>query len=366
MGKRKIKNSQVYGFDDNAYTLYNSETSAFSAAQTIASTASSGILLTTLRYKSGSGSTYGDYRGRHLKVYRNGIVLTQGVDYYELPLSSLETTGASAVKFADWAVSGAPTIRFETLSPISDDASVAYASVAGIAYSALTVSDATNVAHATSATSASYSVSAVYASLSGSASYATVALSAINQPVITYVTSAGSAGFAENSGKLNSLTYNEILALVTAAATAVTSAPVGSVMSYAGATPPSGWFLCNGASVSKTTYASLFAVISNTYGTSTDPATLFKLPDLRGYFVRGLDGGAGVDVGRVLGTSQVDENKAHGHTVSNLTAGGATYYIQSPIIPANTTYASATLTNTSVTGTESRPKNVAMNYIIKF
>lgn len=68
---------------------------------------------------------------------------------------------------------------------------------------------------------------------------------------------------------------------------------------------PAGWLIENGATISRTTYATLFAVIGTTYGAG-DGATTFNLPDRRGKFVRGLDIGRGMDAGRVLGSDQAD------------------------------------------------------------
>lgn len=68
---------------------------------------------------------------------------------------------------------------------------------------------------------------------------------------------------------------------------------------------PAGWLIENGAAVSRTTYATLFAVIGVIYGAG-DGATTFNLPDARGEFERGLDLGRGVDPGRVLGSGQGD------------------------------------------------------------
>lgn len=56
--------------------------------------------------------------------------------------------------------------------------------------------------------------------------------------------------------------------------------PVGAVVPYAGATAPAGWLLCDGAAVSRTTYANLFAVIGTAFGPG-DGATTFNVPDLR-------------------------------------------------------------------------------------
>lgn len=59
------------------------------------------------------------------------------------------------------------------------------------------------------------------------------------------------------------------------------AAPTGSISMFAGSTPPPGWLLCNGAAVSRTQYAALFAVIGTTYG-SGDGSTTFSLPNLQG------------------------------------------------------------------------------------
>ena len=56
--------------------------------------------------------------------------------------------------------------------------------------------------------------------------------------------------------------------------------PPGTIMPYLGATAPAGWFLCDGAAYSRTTYAALFAVIGGQYGTGD--GTTFNMPDLQG------------------------------------------------------------------------------------
>lgn len=65
------------------------------------------------------------------------------------------------------------------------------------------------------------------------------------------------------------------------------SFPAGSVIDYAGQTPPTGWLLCGGQSVSRTDYAALFAVLGTTYG-SVDGSS-FNVPDLRGRVTAGRD-----------------------------------------------------------------------------
>ena len=67
----------------------------------------------------------------------------------------------------------------------------------------------------------------------------------------------------------------------------ITSAvPTGTIIPFAGSTIPTGYLLCNGATVSRTSYAALFGVISTLYGTG-DGTTTFNLPDLRDRFLEG-------------------------------------------------------------------------------
>lgn len=78
------------------------------------------------------------------------------------------------------------------------------------------------------------------------------------------------------------------------------------------ANPPTGWLKCNGAQISRTTYSALFSAIGTTYG-SGDGSTTFHLPDFRGVFPRGFDDGRGYDSGRVFGSYQDSANKSHNH-----------------------------------------------------
>ena len=91
---------------------------------------------------------------------------------------------------------------------------------------------------------------------------------------------------------------------------------VGQCAHFAQSTPPPGWLKRNGAVVSRTTYADLFAEIGTTYNTGGEAATDFRLPDGRGVVDRGLDEGRGLDPNRVLGTFQDSDNKSHTHPLS--------------------------------------------------
>lgn len=138
--------------------------------------------------------------------------------------------------------------------------------------------------------------------------------------------------------------------------------PVGGIIPVASASAPAGFLECDGSAVSRTTYASLFAVVGTTYGAG-DGSTTFNVPDLRGEFIRGWDHGRGVDSGRALGSSQADELEAHTHTfsVSNNDTNNGSY-------ADGTTESSpsGTVTTSSTGGTETRPRNVALLYAVKY
>lgn len=120
----------------------------------------------------------------------------------------------------------------------------------------------------------------------------------------------------------------------------VGGAPAGVVLPYAGSAAPTGWLLCYGQAVNRTTYAALFAAIGTNYGTG-DGSTTFNLPDMRGRVAGGKDdmggsaanrlttAGSGVN-GATLGaaggaethTLSVAQMPAHSHAVSGATSPG--------------------------------------------
>jgi microcystin-dependent protein len=99
-----------------------------------------------------------------------------------------------------------------------------------------------------------------------------------------YSTTAGTA--ATNAGNSATAAYNSEVAAAASAASAAQFGVVGAVMAFAGSTSPAGWLLCDGSAVSRTTYADLYAVIGDTYG-SGDGSTTFNLPDLADKFIQG-------------------------------------------------------------------------------
>src|SRR6185437_15249275 len=97
---------------------------------------------------------------------------------------------------------------------------------------------------------------------------------------------------------------------------------------------PSGWLLCFGQAISRTTYAALFAAIGTSFGAG-DGSTTFNIPDLRGRAAFGLDNMGGSAAGRItsagsgiagttLGATGGDEHmQAHGHTATVTDPGHA-------------------------------------------
>lgn len=89
---------------------------------------------------------------------------------------------------------------------------------------------------------------------------------------------------------------------------------VGIIACFARPTAPAGWLICDGTLYERSEYIDLFSVIGTTYGNTT--STNFRVPDLRGTFVRGIDLGKGLDLGRVFASHQEDASVKHKHTGS--------------------------------------------------
>ena len=135
----------------------------------------------------------------------------------------------------------------------------------------------------------------------------------------------------------------------------------GGVVAVGFSSIPTGYLECNGSAISRTTYADLFSAISTSYGVGNG-STTFNIPDLRGEFIRGFDNGRGVDSGRSFGSFQADEFKSHTHgfklgtnttTSTNFARDG-----RSTSIITAFTYATG--------GSETRPRNLSMMYVIKY
>lgn len=160
-------------------------------------------------------------------------------------------------------------------------------------------------------------------------------------------------------------------------------APVGSVIAWLTEVAPLGYLECDGAAVSRTTYAELFAKIGVTFGPGNGTTT-FNLPDLRGEFLRGWDHGSAHDpnaatrtnrgdgtTGDHVGTKQADELEGHNH--ASAWAGNDGRYGAAPDGAAayvDRTTSGGTATTASLSGStggaETRPRNVAVMYVIRY
>jgi microcystin-dependent protein len=154
--------------------------------------------------------------------------------------------------------------------------------------------------------------------------------------------------------------------------------PTGSIVIWPHENPPAGYLICNGQAVSRTTYSKLFSLIGGYYGVGNG-STTFNVPDFRGLFVRGKDNGRGLDPNRALGSYQDSDNKWHGHGVNDpghnhggvqngtASTGRSTAVDQPPAVYSYgyTWHAATGISIQGSGGDESRPRNIAMNYIIK-
>jgi len=159
--------------------------------------------------------------------------------------------------------------------------------------------------------------------------------------------------------------------------------PTGAVFYFAANTAPTGFLKANGAAVSRTTFAALFAVTGTTYGAG-DGTTTFNLPDLRGEFIRGWADDRAVDTGRAFGSAQAADTNLLSHTHSSavtaygggsqgtLTYGAGwtqAYNQQSEQYENNPAVVNLTYTTggpSPAGGAETRPRNVALLACIKF
>lgn len=165
--------------------------------------------------------------------------------------------------------------------------------------------------------------------------------------------------------------------LASAGATAAGGmAPTGVVLPFAGSAAPTGWLLCDGSAVSRTTYAALFTAIGTTYG-SGNGTTTFNLPDLGGRVPAGKEASA---------TRLTSAGSGINGATLGATGGAETHTLTSAQMPSHThTGAAATLVaspgagssalvgvgaqNTGSAGSGNAHNNtqptIVLNYIIK-
>lgn len=150
--------------------------------------------------------------------------------------------------------------------------------------------------------------------------------------------------------------------------------PPGLISYFAGATPPTGWLQCDGSAVSRTTYASLFAITGTTYGPG-DGSTTFNLPDLRGRSPIGVgqqSGGTNFALGATGGEethtlitaeipSHTHTDAGHFHAVSNFLLTGTS--VPPPLdagteVPHLTAFSGSASANIQNTGGDGAHNNI--------
>ena len=167
--------------------------------------------------------------------------------------------------------------------------------------------------------------------------------------------------------------------------TGIVALPAGMIAPFAMTTPPTGWLECNGATISRSTYATLFAAIGTTYGAG-DGSSTFVLPDLRATFIRGFDNSRGIDTGRTFGSFQDqgipamkgDIADAHGQSrtqtnavsgFTNVFEGIGTSSWRTSIESSSGQYAEVRFDSTRIVPDAPhggvRPRNLALMYMIK-
>lgn len=157
------------------------------------------------------------------------------------------------------------------------------------------------------------------------------------------------------------------------------SFPVGTIVPFAGrlgkqqltSLANEGWLICNGREVNRKKYKKLFAAIGDAHGRG-DAIKTFNLPDYRGRFLRGVDGGAGRDPdaatrlpanvgglsGDAVGSVQADAFKSHNHRYHNQVGSDHNGY------NAAGGWEGGDHNTGNTGGNETRPKNANVNWLI--
>ena len=197
--------------------------------------------------------------------------------------------GKEAIIFADGAGSGAAVAE---IKPNAADASVLTATLADNAVTAAKIADDAVGADAV----ADNSIGAAAINISGN----------------------GTSGQAVVSDGDGSFSYQSNIV------------PSGALMPYAGTSAPTGFLLCDGSAVSRSTYATLFSAVSTTYG-SGDGSSTFNLPDLRGRVVAGQD-----DMGSASANRLTDQTGGLNGDTLGATGGSETHTLTTAQLASHT------------------------------
>jgi hypothetical protein len=155
--------------------------------------------------------------------------------------------------------------------------------------------------------------------------------------------------------------------------------PAGTIITFGGTSAPTGYLACEGQEVLISDYSALYTAIGTAWGTASSPASHFKLPDLRGAFLRGTGSNGthnmanGNDfAGQAVGSFENDQFQGHKHSLTNIYRWDAPYWVGG----SGSRYADSDATETGTpitdgshgtprTGDETRPFNAGILYCIK-
>lgn len=188
-------------------------------------------------------------------------------------------------------------------------------------------------------------------------------------------TSANNIVALDSSARLPAVDGSQLTGLI--------AMPSGGIMPFGGTSAPTGFLACDGAAISRTTYAALFAIIGTTWGVG-DGSSTFNVPDLRGSFLRGTGshGSSTMADGTAfsapsVGSFENDQFQSHFHAFNRAETNGAnasgsrlTHGNNGDSITAS---ASVGLPEEDTTnshgaprfGDETRPFNASVLYVIK-
>ena len=257
-------------------------------------------------------------------------------------------------------------------------------------------------------------ISASFASASISSSYSLSSSAALRAVTASHALVAISASFApftqsyQESGSWASASFSASYALSASFAPAIgDTVPVGTIMAFGGQVAPQNWLECDGTAYLTSSFPELYAAISSSdasasYGYTCDvfgnrdaSGSYFKMPDFRGEFLRGWDHSRGIDTGRIFASLQTASlgNHYHGIGLESSYGGLPAQFLKtapwtspdgswtSMVIIGNSfggytgtlvaQAANAALTNGLITSgpinaSETRPRNVAIMWCIKY
>jgi microcystin-dependent protein len=201
--------------------------------------------------------------------------------------------------------------------------------------------------------------------LSGSTATFSGAISSVS-PTFTGTPTAPTAAAGTNTTQI-----------ATTAFVLANSAPTGGLIMWGTGTAPTGWLLCAGAAVNRTTYAALFAVIGTTFGVG-DGSTTFNLPNYTNRMPYGTTlaatGGSAdaITVAHTHTATSTDSGHTHGYTINTLAgnnaAGSIPDYIRQGSATTDSGVANITTTiaSSGSSGTNANlPPYLGINFIIK-